>query len=261
MTSNLAPGWFDKKLREEPGPGRFWYTTNRYPIFYLQITKCGCTFIKNLFYYLDHDQTHPESTRIHAHQDDLVKADLIPRRFMDSSPYIFTVVRDPIDRFLSLYYDKFADLDNKHDKGMRRRVSRAADLKIKRKMTLEDHQEACLKSLKWIGRNLDTKEEGKPNPHWQRQSQRLRQAERLNARYLTLDGLRWQLPALLSPVIPDIAEKMKAVGRRNVSPKPFSRDQIMTPELKEAVRSVYEQDTETYARVRAEWGPEPERIS
>ncbi len=257
MMTDSLPDWFDDQSLDAPGPGKFLLTTNRYPLYYLQITKCGCTFLRNLIYYLDHDALHPAGTRIHSHEADFVKADLIPRDLIAASPYLFAVVRDPVDRFLSLYFDKIANLDSPYDEKIRARVIRAANLDITSSMGLADHQRNSLKTINWIGRNLDRKGQGRPNPHWQRQSVRLSRTEGLSPRLILLDGLSWQLPQVLSPLIPDIADKMQAVRVRNVSRKPFSRDDMLTPELAGAVASVYPQDTEAAAQVRADWGPAP----
>ncbi len=252
------PAWFRGVPRDMPGPGRFFYTTNRYPLFYLQITKCGCTFLKNLMYYLDHGRLHENSARIHAHEADLLKADLIPRPVLKESPYLFAVVRDPVDRFLSLYFDKIANHDNQWDVGMRRRVIRAAGLDGRRNLPIEAHRENCVKMLDWIKRNLDDGTEGNTNPHWQRQTVRLSRLKGLDARLLTLEGLSWQLPRLLAPLVPDIAAQMDAVRARNRSPRLFTRQEFVTPEIEAAVKRVYARDAEIHARARAEWGPGPE---
>jgi len=248
--------WFKGQPLDRDGPGRFFFTTRRYPLFYLQITKCGCTFLRNLVYYLDHDGLHPDSKRIHSHEDDFVKAARIPRDVLHDSPYLFAVIRDPIDRFLSLYFDKLSNMDNRFDTGMRDRVGRAAGLKLAPNLGLEGHRENCLKTLDWFEKNLDGKA-GKPNPHWQRQSVRLKKAEELAPRLLTLGGLSWQLPQILAPIIPDIADKMAAVRVRNESRKPFGRAEILTPEIAAAVLRVYPADSETFARTATQWGDAP----
>jgi len=256
MTDQL-PDWFNGTPLAEPGPGRFYFTTNRYPLFYLQITKCGCTYLRNLIYYLDHGTPHPEGSQVHNFNDDFAKADLIPRETLIDSPYLFTVVRDPVDRFLSLYFDKIANLKNQKDTAMRRRVVRKAGLDLHPDMDLADHQQAALLTINWFGQNLERGKRGRINPHWQRQQERLRRTEGLAPRLLTLDGLPWQLPALLGPIIPDIAEQMAAVRVRNASQKPFSHAEIATPELVETIHAVYAQDLQTYQQVRALWGEKP----
>ncbi len=252
------PDWYSGDGLNMPGPGRFLFTTQRYPIFYLQITKCGCTFLRNLLYYLDNKRVHPDSSRIHSHEQDFLKADMIPRAVLLDSPYLFAVIRDPVDRFLSLYFDKLANRGSFYDHAMRARVSNAAGLDQSPELDLEGHRQNCLKTLYWFGLNLDTKRHGKPNPHWQRQSVRLSRMEGLKPRLLTLDDLSWQLPQLLAPIIPDIETAMSAVKSRNTTQKPFSRDEMLTPELEAAVYSVYRDDADRYARVRSEWAPAPE---
>lgn len=254
---DAAPGWFNGSELSEPGPGRFYITTTRYPVFYLQINKCGCTFLRNLFYYLDHDRIHPESKRIHAHAKDFTVPALIPRWYLKKSPYLFSVVRDPIDRFLSLYFDKIANLDNSQDRGMRDRVGKAANLELTPDMGIDQHRKNCLKTLDWFALNLAGKTPGPPNSHWQRQSQRLSHTKGLNPQLLTLNGLSWQLPALLEPLIPDIRQKIDAVRVRNKSTRPYERQEILTPEIEAAVLDIYSEDALIFNQVRAEWGVAP----
>ncbi len=248
--------WDTGTLRERPGPGRVLFTTHRYPIFYLQITKCGCTYVRNLLYYLDHDALHPDASRIHAHDEDFVKADLISREVIKGAPGLFAVIRDPVDRFLSLYFDKIANRQNQFDAGMRRRVVNAAGLDLTRD-DLATHRENCLKTLAWFSRNLDTDTAGKPNPHWQRQSVRLSRIEGLNARLLTLDGLSAQLMQILGPLVPDFGRKAAAVTTRNTSKKRFTKAEIMTSEIAETVRALYEKDAALYEKISAEWAATP----
>lgn len=253
-----APKWLDRPPRRAPGPGKIFLTTDRYPVFYLQITKCGCTFLRNLIYTLDHDQPHPDALRIHAHDDDFMKAAMVPNWLLRKSPYVFTVVRDPVDRFLSLYFDKFADVSSPYDKKMRANVSEAAGLQVTSDSDLTGHRENCLKTLNWLAKNLAGETDVKINAHWQRQSHRISRAKDLPLKFLTLEGLGWQLPQLLEPVIPDIRNVMASVKSRNVSPKLFSRDEILTPEIAETIEIIYLKDAETFANAKANWGPAPE---
>jgi len=254
MTSR--PDWFDGALLDQPGVGRVLITTRRHPIFYLQITKCGCTYLRNLLYYLDHDTLHSDAARIHAHDGDFLKADLIPRRVVQGAPGLFTVIRNPVDRFLSLYFDKIADQKNQFDVGMRRRVSEGAGLDFSRD-DLATHRKNCLKTLAWFGQTLVKNPADRPNPHWQRQSVRLSRIKGLGARILTLDGLSEQLAQTLGPVVPDFARKAAAVNVRNTSEKRFSKDEIMTPEIETAVREIYEEDAVRYEKIKADWAASP----
>lgn len=252
-----APQWLEIEPRKKEGPGKVFLTTDRFPIFYFQITKCGCTFIRNLLYYLDHDAQHNSGTRIHAHSKDFVKGDVVPVWLIKKSPFHFTVIRDPIDRFLSLYFDKIANVENHFDTGMRERIRDGGALLSVQDDDLEGHRENCLRSLNWLGKNLSGETKGTINPHWARQSNRLKQAAEFDPKYLTLDGLSWQLPVVLSPLIPDIAKKMDAVRARNKSRKLFRREEIITTEIENVIRDIYQQDAQNYERVSAVWADHP----
>jgi sulfotransferase famil protein len=248
-----APDWFVGKAAERPGLGRHVYTTQRLPIFYVQINKCGCTYLRNLLFLLDHDQLHPYSDRIHSFDADFKKATLIPDQVLAASHYVFCAVRDPIDRFLSLYFDKLSDPENKRDDWMQKLFIKEAGLVRDDGLDLDEHRQNCLKALAWIDLNLAGRTEAKTNPHWQRQSLIVARVSAAIPFLINLDDLSTQLPVLLKPIIPDIVEKMKIITDRNESRKPFSRAEIMNEALISAVGSVYPDDTRLIAEVRADW--------
>ena len=252
--ADRAPAWYQGEAADRPGLGRLLYTADRFLLFYMLNLKCGCTFIRNLLYHLDHDRLHPDSARIHAHDHEFFKAGQIPDDFIRNSPHFFIVVRDPVDRFLSLYFDKIADLSNRTDAWMRQRIQKGAGLKIAPDLSLTDHRQNCLKTLEWFRRNLDDGTEGRTNPHWQRQSHMLTRMLPLEPTLITLDGLSWQLPVVLGSLIPDIRARMDAVTTRNASHKLFEPDDFLIPEINESVREIYAMDTETYAQTRLTWG-------
>lgn len=74
-------------------------TLRRAPVYYLPNTKCGSTYLKNLFYYLDHSAEHASGIDIHSNADDLVRAQTGDEESIRQSPYAFAVLRDPVDRF------------------------------------------------------------------------------------------------------------------------------------------------------------------
>lgn len=245
------PAWFSGEPSEKPGLGRALYTTRTYPIFYLMILKCGCTFLRNLFYHLDHGHLHADAGRIHAHDQDFLKAAHVPHDVIQSSPYVFTVVRDPVDRFLSLYFDKIANTENEVDAWMRRRIAEGAGLELGPEISITTHRENCLKMLGWLKRNLDDGLEGRTNPHWQRQSVSIERIARFKPTLIPLPQVQDRLDALLGPIVPDIGKHMKAITVRNVSPKLFERSVFVTDELVEMTRSIYSKDMVLFEIARA----------
>lgn len=217
-------------------------TTHRHPIFYLPINKCACTYLRNLFFLLDHDSIHPDPKRIHAYDREFVNAARVPEDILTSSPFVFTVVRDPVDRFLSLYFDKLANPYNESDFWMRRLMNDEAGFRADNDTTLEQHRAFCLKALGWIDRNLKGKTEAPTNPHWQRQSLILSRITGLDPHLIELKSLDQRLEQLLAPLEPRISVIMKKITDRNESHQLFSKDEMLTNELKAAVHAVYADD-------------------
>jgi hypothetical protein len=228
-------------------------TTRRYPIWYLPITKCGCTWLKNLFYFLDHDRPYPEPQAIHSDPDALLRAGDVEPGFIAGSRFVFAVVRDPAERFLSLYFDKIWRDGPGNFPRLRALIADEAGLDLSHGLDPEGHRRNCLALIGWLARNLAGETAEPVNPHWRRQSARLRRARAMAPVLLTLDGLDRQLPAFLGPAVPGIAKAMAAVRERNASPRPVPTAEVLTPALRERVAEVYRDDAALVRRARADW--------
>ncbi|GIX12510.1 MAG: hypothetical protein KatS3mg118_0469 [Paracoccaceae bacterium] len=230
------------------GVGAMFLTTRRYPIHYLPITKCGSTYLKNLLWMLDHDAPHPDPLHIHA-EPGLIRAGDLDAAVLAESPFRFAVLRDPVDRFLSFYFDKIAR-DGPAGLGqLRRRIIAEAGLDPAPDLPPAGHLANAAALLGWLERHLPGQGEGRVNPHWRPQAARLRRAAAVAPEILTLDGLDWQLPAFLGAAIPDIATRMQAVPGRNAAPRIDIRD----PALAERVEALYPRDAALVRRARARW--------
>lgn len=227
-------------------------TTRRYPVYALTITKCGSTFVKNLFWFLDHDAPHPAGDRIHDRPEDLLRADDLDPAFIRASRFRFTVLRDPADRVLSLYLDKLWGDGPGSFLDLRARLVRERGLDLDPGLDAEGHGRNLERLLPWLAADL-----GRPgaevNPHWRPQVHRLRRARAMAPVALLLDGLDWQLPAFLGPAVPGIAEAMAAVTARNRAPRAFRREEVLTPDLAARLRALYPEDAARVETARAEW--------
>ncbi|MEL6598991.1 MAG: sulfotransferase family 2 domain-containing protein [Pseudomonadota bacterium] len=235
------------------GQTRIFYTTQRYPIYYLAITKCGCTYLKNLFHALDHGVPHPDGAFVHETESGLTKARDVPPEVIRASPYAFAVLREPGARFLSFYFDKIYGEGPQNFPEIRAHLSRILGLDLSPDLDVEGHRRNCLSLIDWVGRNLRGETDRPKNYHWRPQAARLRRARGYPLTYLTLPGLDWQLPQLLAPVIPDLAERMRVVEERNSSPRPVDPRAVRDGELEARIAEVYGADAELYARAEAAW--------
>ena len=78
--------------RHPPAPNRYEFqTSQRFGFKYYQITKCGCSFAKILINQMDHRAPN---------------APPIKNLWSSGGAPAFVIIRNPIDRFLSLYFDK-----------------------------------------------------------------------------------------------------------------------------------------------------------
>ena len=225
------------------------------PVYYLPITKSGSTYLKNLFYYLDHADEHVSGIDIHSNADDLVRAKTGDEEAIRQSPYAFAVLRDPVDRFLSLYFDKIYGDGPNNFADIRAYLADEIGLDLTRDLDAVAHRENCNRFIDWLALNLSFKTDMPINHHWRRQSSRLQRVDTLDLVHLTLDGLSWQLASLLGDVVPNIGQAMAAVKSDNRTDKPFTRAVILDAALLGKIETVYSSDKKLYEQASRKWQP------
>ncbi len=253
--------WFRKK-NETPkaakSPAERLLTLKAAEIYYLPITKCGSTYLKNVFYYLDAGEEHYSGLDIHNNYDDLVKASPEDEDKIRNSPYAFTVLRHPVDRFTSLYFDKIWGDGTNNFSRLRLSLQSEIDIDLGRELSVETHRENCRKFILWLERNMNFETDEPVNPHWRRQARRVKRTASLDLVHLTLDGLDWQLPMLVGKLVPDISDAMEAVREKNRSPKPFKTVELMDAALRNEIERVYAVDLKLYKTASDYWNAKRE---
>ena len=224
----------------------------RADVYYLHIAKSGSTFLKNLFYYLDHGQVHPAGNRIHG-EAVLLRARAEDEARIRASKHAFAVIRDPLERFLSVYFDKIYGEGPQNFPDLREYFAETVGLDLTPGLDVAGHRRNCHLFIDWIADNLAGNTDQPVNFHWRRQARRLKRVESLDLELLTLDGLDWQLPMLLEEVLPDIREAMAAVQARNTSHAPVDKAAVVDAGLREKVDAVYASDRRLYERAKMRW--------
>ncbi|MEE9455501.1 MAG: sulfotransferase family 2 domain-containing protein [Paracoccaceae bacterium] len=243
---------FRKTLPKGRRPAERMITLKRAGIYYLPIAKSGSTYVKNLFYYLDKGQQHLSGNEIHG-ADVLVRARAKDVDKIRQSGYAFAVIRDPVDRFLSLYFDKIYGDGPRNFPHYRDMFAAEIGLDLTRGLNAEAHRENCQRLIDWIGKNLSFLTEKPVNPHWRPQANRLKRVASLDLTYLTLDGLDWQLPLFLGDVLPDIRTAMRAVTFKNEASWPVTRDQVLNTGLRNKIETLYAADKRIYQETTQKW--------
>lgn len=169
------------------------------------------------------------------------------------SRFAFVVLRDPVERFLSLYFDKIWGDGPQSFPAIRALLVREIGLDPARGLDAAGHRRNCLRLADWLGENLAGRTEAPVNPHWRRQAARLRRARAMAPARLTLEGLDRQLPALLGPAVPELAAAMAAVTARNRAPRPVRSAELVTPELARRIRAHYAEDEANWRRAAEDW--------
>ncbi len=225
-------------------------TTDEYPLYYRMITKCGCTTIINLIYYLHTGHVQDNPNAIHQNEGLVPKADKVTNEEIRNSPYSFIVIRDPVKRFMSLYYDK---LYTKTPNRIGKYFIENGLVDLDAGVDIDMHRENCIRAIKWINKNLAGQTDQKKNFHWRPQMMRLKHVYSLNFNVLMLEDLNYQLIKTLQPLIPNIEQAIETVSVKNVSPKPVPADAILNDELRQLITNTYASDTKIYNEVAAYW--------
>ena len=212
------------------------------PVFMMAIAKSGCTYLKHLFYLLDHGENYPSGNKIHKDQSALLKATEDDHETILRTPYKFIVVRDPIARFFSLYFDKIYGQGPNAMHWFRAKVGDDIGLRYERDLGLAGHQENALKLAAWLRLNLNGLTVIERDFHWRPQASRYNHVKGYNPEIVLLSELKPKLTGLLSPIIPDIDEKMDSIPRHNSSQKPCDVSELLSDELEASLRRTYHSD-------------------
>ncbi|QEE37555.1 sulfotransferase family protein (plasmid) [Octadecabacter sp. SW4] len=229
------------------------FVVDGFPIRYLVIPKCGCTYVKNVLWRLQHGQSHDAPIRVHDDDERFARASDLNLTPVDIAheEHAFTVVRKPIDRFLSLYFDKVVG------PGRKNYVPLAATLEAKRGLIgtpqgAEEHRKNIAILIDWLGDNLSDEVDLPKEAHWTPQMYRKNILEKCDLKLLLVEDLTVHLRVLLSGIVPGI-EDLLGTSERNESPKKAQKNSILTPKLRNRINEIYAGDKKLYQRTRNAW--------
>lgn len=233
-------------------------TARNHPVFYQPLTKCGCTYLRNVMFYLDHRAPiRDASGQLHPDYDGDLSAADVPAKEIAASDLAFVVVRDPVARFMSLYFDKFVSPEEVEPHREVYRYARQAGTEVFPGRDIDANRANCHKVLDHIESTLTSWPYEAANWHWKPQVVRLRMIRELRFQVLTLEGLDWQLPTVLGDEIPDLEKVLSAVRSRNSSPKLLAPAAVLDDALRARIGTIYRVDSDMYAQVRDFWDRHP----
>jgi hypothetical protein len=222
-------------------------------ILYLSIPKCGCTFVKNVLWYLNFESYHPNPIRVHDDDDKIPRASDFYQdaNFIRNEAMAFTIVRNPVDRFLSLYFDKIIGSGRTLYVPLAKILIERHGL-IERPTTISEHHYNLEIASSWIKRNLIDRAELPSEAHWTPQSSRINIMREFDLTIITVDNLKKGLVQLLQDRVPDI-EEIASRAERNQSPRQFSKRELLTDQVRKRINEVYSQDRKLYRAAARAW--------
>jgi len=211
--------------------------------------KAGSTFLRNLIWVLDHDTPYSSDDKAfpHAlHSQDLTHEEL-------AETVSFFVIRDPIARFFSLYFDKVIGKPENRFPFITDILSERRVFHDGEGLTPEQHRENCMSLLGFISARLRGLTKGPINPHWNKQIARVYPAIRFGLKPVLLEKLEPQLLQISAGRVEGLAESFTMVKSRNRSPRPIAVDELITPEIYQKICSLYPEDIQLYDLVKTGW--------
>lgn len=234
--------------------GQTLFTTERYPLYYRMITKCGCTFALNVLYHLNYGHVNADPISVHDDPPVIPWALDTSNEDITNSPYAFVIVRNPVKRFMSLYFDKLYGLPRNAERaGLRGYFIENGLVDPEAGTDPVRHRDNCMRSIQWIGQNLKGLTDQEKNFHWKPQRYKLNQIKSFKFHVLQLEGIDFQLSQILKPLVPHIEDVIKAVSAQNVSQKPAKPKDILNDELRQMITDTYRGDTRIYREVSKYW--------
>lgn len=167
--------------------------------------------------------------------------------------YKFVVVRHPVNRFMSLYFDKIIGPQEAGVGNPGASFHRNADIEIDAGTDIERHRINIENALNFIASQRKSEPLSKINWHWKPQMVRMGHLRDYEFHTLHLEGLNFQLPQILGDIVPDVDKALQAIASANKSSKPVQSSEILTGELRMKIRQLYRIDYRLWKEVRNYW--------
>lgn len=222
-------------------------------IFYLPIAKSGSTFTKNVLWMIEHGACYPHPKLIHRSNEKFRRASEAGASLDDirNSETAFTVFRDPVSRFKSLYFDKVVGAGAARFAPLRDHLTKHHDLRLPIESD-DDHRWNMRVLAEFIHLNLLGKRGLRINPHWTPQSRRTKLMAALDLKVFVSDHLDEQMRFLLRPVLPNIDDVL-AIAERNRSTKSVGELGPLGTETLGFIEEIYQMDSAIHEAALAEW--------
>jgi hypothetical protein len=222
-------------------------------IFYLFIPKCGCTYVKNVLWHIRTGKPHVNPLRVHDSDAFILRAGELVGDHLSirSEDMAFSVVRNPVDRLLSLYLDKVVGTGRLNFVPLAETLIREGRI-IENPSSLSDHHFNLLSLVDWLHENL-TGNTGLPkNAHWTPQSDRSLVLRTFDLKILVVEHLTIGLNVLLRDSVPGI-DHFLHTAERNRSTRTLPKSDLLTGLIRRRINELYSSDRLIHRRAVELW--------
>jgi hypothetical protein len=219
------------------------------PLSYVLNPKAACTLILHFLFYANHNYRYYDIARIHSSRTALFRlhgAELDARvleKYYALSPQSFTVVRDPLRRFVSGFHEKILLGGDSDYFEVRDYITSYHDVDLSPEA---DPARSCLAFARWMASdNRLLLNDG----HFRPQSQNIKAASRFRIDTVLRLEDRAAVEAFFAKWIG--AEKARWFTTLNFNVQKYAIDDFLTDELREIVRHLYAEDYRRFYPDRA----------
>lgn len=222
-------------------------------IFYLFIPKCGCTYVKNVLWHIASGEPYANPLRIHDSDALVPRSDTVVEDYASirREPLAFSVLRNPVDRFLSLYLDKVVGAGRSNFVPLFDTLVALGRIKPN-PTSLSDHHANLFSLVDWLEENLSGDKSFQRNAHWTPQSDRALVMRTFNLKILTVEKLSLGLHILLRDAVPEI-ERILLIAEKNRSTRAVAKSDLLTRGLRRKVNELYSEDRALFRRAASAW--------
>lgn len=230
-------------------------------LFYLVIPKCGCTYVKNILWHLHHGKPHADPKRVHDSDSSFLRASEVVEQDKDvlGSERAFVILRNPVDRFLSLYFDKVVGDGWRHYVPLRQVLIAHYGLNIDASTT-DEHARNCERMVMFLKDNFRDNAHLTPEAHWTRQSDRKNIMRRFDLKVVLTEDLTRHMTILLANIEGNVATAISRSEQYSSARREVGRT-VLDKETRKAINQLYIEDRFLYKNARDAWikikdGPE-----
>lgn len=212
----------------------------RRPLAYVLNAKAACTLALHFLFYVNHNYRYFDVAQIHASRNAFLQlhgTELDARAlnaYYRLSPEVFTIVRDPLRRFVSAFYEKILIGGDPGYNALRDLLTSVHNIDLSPEA---DRAQSCLSFAKWLA---SLKDQGQIDAHFRPQHINLRMGSRFAIDTILRLEDRDALAAYFTKWIGE--EKAKWFLTLNFNVQSYKIDEFVTDELKDVVLRIYAQD-------------------